>query len=119
MIENMTPLSIVTDFIGYVNQGDTEKVNALISKDVVFTDIQGRVYEEPEFMENYLKAYPKYNIHIRNILRGGKGVAVVGYTSGSHVDPEIEKNEVLVWTVEVKEGQITYWRIYSTEGYAN
>jgi hypothetical protein len=117
-MENFSPLSVVTNFIGYVNQGNIEKVNAYISKDIIFTDIQGRVYAEPEFMENYLKAYPNYKIHIRNVLQGGEGVAIVGYTSGSHVTPEIEEDEVLVWTVELREGLITEWRIYSTEGYA-
>ena len=117
-MKNMSALSIITDFIRCVNQRDIEKVNSYISPEIVFTDIQGRVYSEPGFMENYLRAYPNYKIHINNILRGGGGVAVVGYTTGSHVSPDIEENELIVWTVEVRHGLITEWRIYSTEGYA-
>jgi len=70
-------------------------------------------------MENYLKAFPKYKIHVQNILQGGGGEAILGSTTGSHVPPEIEKNEILVWTVEVRDGLITEWRIYSTERYAD
>jgi hypothetical protein len=117
-MENISSLSIVMDFIECVNQGDLEKVNLFISPKVTFTDIQGRVYFEPEFMENYLKAYPNYKIHVENALRGGSRVAVVGHTTGSHVPPDVEENEVLVWTVEIKDGLITEWRIFSSERYA-
>ncbi len=112
--DDNSPLSIVKTFIEWVNRGDIGKVNSFISPDIVFTDIEGRVYREPEFMENYLKAYPAYRIHADRILRGGDGAAVVGSTSGSHVPPDVEENEVLVWTAEVRGGLITEWRIYST-----
>jgi hypothetical protein len=118
-MEDLSPLAIVTDFIECINQGDLQKVNSYISTEVIFTDIQGRVYLEPEFMEEYLKTYPNYKIHVKNILRGGDGVAIVGYTTGSHVNAEIEEDEVLVWTVEMRDSLITEWRIYSTERYAN
>jgi hypothetical protein len=67
-MEDQTPLSIVTEFIECVNQGDIEKINAHLSPEVIFPDIQGRVYIEHEFMENYLKAFPNYKIHVQNIL---------------------------------------------------
>jgi hypothetical protein len=119
VMENKSPQTIVTDFIEFVNKGDIEKFNSYISDDIVFTDIQGRVYLEPEFMENYLKAYPDYKIHIKHILQGGEGVAIIGFTSGSHVSPDMEENEILVWIAEVKNDLITTWRIYSTEGYTS
>jgi hypothetical protein len=118
-MKNTSPDTLVTDFIAYVNQGDLEKVNTYLSPEIKFTDIQGRVYYEPEFMENYLKAFSKYKIHIHHVLRGGDGVAVIGHTSGSHVAPDIEENEVLVWTAEMEDGLIAEWRIYSTERYAD
>jgi hypothetical protein len=101
-----------------VNNRDVDGLNSYISDKIVFTDIQGRVYYEPEFMENYIRAYPDYRIHVDRVLEGGEGVAVIGFTSGSHVSPEIEENEVLVWTADVRQDLIVSWRIYSTEGYA-
>ena len=118
-MENKSPLTVVRDFIEDVNHRDLGKVNSCVSNEIKFTDIQGRVYIEPEFMENYLKAYPDYKIHSKHFLQGGDGVAIVGLTSGSHVPQEVEENEVLVWTAEVKGNLITEWRIYSTEKYAS
>jgi hypothetical protein len=112
-------MTVIMEFIECVNNGQINKLNSYISDEIIFTDIQGRMYQEPEFMENYLKAYPNYKIHIKHVLQGGEGVAVIGYTSGSHVSPEIETNEVLVWTAEVKNGLITIWRIYATQGYTS
>ncbi|MFN2187519.1 MAG: hypothetical protein ACK2T3_02020 [Candidatus Promineifilaceae bacterium] len=95
-MENKSPLTVVREFIESVNQGDLGKVNSCISDEVKFTDIQSRVYIEPEFMENYLKAYPSYKIHAKQYLQGGNGIAVIGATSGSHVLQEVEEYEVLV-----------------------
>jgi len=58
-------------------------------------------------MENYLKTFPNYTIPVQNILQGGGGVAIFGSTTGSHLPAEIEKNEILMWTVEVRDGLIT------------
>jgi hypothetical protein len=94
-------------------------MNSLISENIIFTDIQGRVYREHGFMEEYLNNFPNYQIHVHSALQGGKGVALVGHTTGSHVSPEIEESEILVWTVEIDSGKITEWRIYATDRYAN
>jgi hypothetical protein len=114
-----TPIPLVHKFIEYVNSGNIERMNTLISKDVIFTDIQGQVFHEHGFMEDYLKNYPSYQIHIHYALQSGNGVAITGHTTGSHVAAEIEESEVLVWTVEINSGKITEWRIYATDEYAN
>lgn len=118
-MDNKSPRTVVTEFIECVNNGDVRGLNSHISDGIVFTDIQGRVYLEPEFMENYVKAYPNYRIHVQHILQGGDGVAVIGSTSGSHVSPGIEENEILIWTADIKKDLISTWRIYSTEGFAS
>jgi hypothetical protein len=45
----------------------------------------------------------------------GNGVAIIGKTSGSHVGPEVEEREILVWTAEVQDGLISEWRIYKAD----
>ena len=117
-MDNPTPVSLVRRFVGYVNAGDQDGVNALIAEDVLFTDIQGEVYQEKDFMANYMVNFPDYKIHINHVLQGGDGVAIVGQTSGSHVSPEIEENEILVWIMELRGGLIAEWRVYADEGYA-
>lgn len=111
-------LSIVLRFIEVVNKKHLDEIATFVSDDIVFTDIQGRVYQEKDFMENYLAAFPDYEIHVHHALQGGNGVALFGKTSGSHIPPEIEEKEWLVWTAEIKGGLIAEWRIYSTEAYA-
>ena len=115
---DVTARSIVLRFVDYVNSGDLEGIESLLSDEVVFTDSQGRVYQEKGFMTSYLHNFPDYKILIRQALHGGEGVALIGQTSGSHVAPEIEQRETLVWTAEVRAGLIAEWRIYSDEAYA-
>jgi hypothetical protein len=117
-MSDLSPRSVVLHFIEVVNQGHLDGIASFMSVDVVFTDILGRVYQEKDFMENYLLAFPEYKIHVHQALQGGNGVAIFGKTSGSHVSPEIEEQEWLVWTAEIEDGLISRWRIYSSEGYA-
>jgi len=117
-MKGLSPRTIIQRFVEHVNQGNIEGVNSLVSPDIVFTDIAGRVYREQEFMENYMREFPNYKIHVDHLFQGGDGVAIVGHTTGSHVPADIEEKEVLVWTAEVTDGLISEWRIYSGEEYA-
>ena len=117
-MSDLSPCSIVFEFVGYVNEGDLEGIASLISEDVKFTDIQGRGYREKGFMAGYLSQFPDYKIHVHHALQGGNGVAIIGQTTGSHVPPEVEEREILVWTAEIRDGLISEWRIYSGDEYA-
>ena len=77
----------------------------VISEDVVFTDYHGDEYQEKDFMANYLIRYPEYKIHIDHLLQGGSGVAFIGQTSGSHIEPDIEVEEILIWTAEIEDAR--------------
>jgi len=109
---------IVREFVDYANAGERELVDSLVVEDIKFTDIAGDVYIEKEFMSSYLKAYPNYKIDIQQMFRGGSGVAFSGKTRGSHVPAEIEFEETLIWTAEVRDGLISEWRIYLDEDHA-
>ena len=117
-MSDLSPRSTVLRFIGCVNTGDLEGIASLIAEDVKFTDIQGDVYWERGFMANYLSEFPNYKIHVHHALQGGNGVAIIGKTSGSHVAPEVEEKEILVWTAEIRAGLISEWRIYADDGFA-
>jgi ketosteroid isomerase-like protein len=117
-VAESSPRATVLRFIEYLNEGDRSGIASLISEDLKFTDIRGRVYMEKGFMAGYLAEFPNYKIHVRHALRGGDGVAIIGQTTGSHVPSEIEDRETLVWTAEVKDGLISQWRVYSGEEYA-
>lgn len=117
-MDDFSPSSIVLRFVECVNEGDLEGIALLISEGVKFTDIRGRVYREKGFMAGYLAEFPNYKIHVHHALQGGNGVAIIGKTTGSHVPPEIEEKETLVWTAEIQDGLISEWRIYSDSEYA-
>lgn len=117
-MSDLSPRSIVLELIGYVNAGDLEGIASLIAEDVVFTDIGGSVYQEEGFMAGYLALFPDYQIHVHHALQDGNGVAIIGKTTGSHVAPEIEEKEILVWTAEIRDGLISEWRIYADDEYA-
>jgi len=70
-------------------------------------------------MERYLEQFPNYKIHAHKFLQGGNGAAIIGKTSGSHIPPEIEEKETLLWIAEIQDGLISEWRIYSDEEYAH
>lgn len=118
-MSDISPCSIVRRFVGYINEGNLEGIASLIAQDIKFTDIRGRVFHEPGFMAGYLAEFPDYKIHARHVLEGGNGAAIVGKTTGSHVPPNIEEKETLVWTAEIRDGMITEWRIYSDKEYAD
>jgi hypothetical protein len=117
-MSNVSPRSVVLQIIEMINQGNLQGITSFVSEKVVFTDILGRVYQEKDFMENYLLAFPEYKIRVHHALQGGNGVAILGKTSGSHVPSQVEEHEWLVWTAELEDGLISMWRIYSSEGYA-
>ena len=114
-MDEPTTRSIVLRYIDAVNAGDLAGIASLTAENVKFTDYEGDVYWEKDFMHGYLKEFPEYKIHVRHALEGGNGLAIIGKTSGSHVGPEVEEREILVWTAEVRDGLISEWRIYKAE----
>ncbi len=40
-------------------------------------------------------------------------MAIIGKTTGSHVPPEVEEKENVLWTAEIRNGLVAEWRIYS------
>ena len=117
MMMGSSAIDLVLRYIGYVNAGNREAVYALTHGEVRFIDIQGVSYQEREFMTNYMEAFPEYRIHVQTALHSGNSVALIGTTSGSHVPPEIEKGETLVWIAEASGGRISHWRIYARNSY--
>ncbi len=117
-MEDLSPGAVVTRFIACLNNRALAGMKAHVSQEMALPDIRGGVYHEPGFMENYLDQFPRYKILADRILEGAQGAAVIGRTSGSHVHPEVEAGEILVWTTEVRKGLITSWRIYAGDAYS-
>ncbi|HOP08730.1 MAG TPA: nuclear transport factor 2 family protein [Candidatus Methanofastidiosa archaeon] len=109
--------SVALKYVEAINNGDSESLVALQAEDFTFIDVDGVLSQGKINWKGYFSAYPKYKIHILKVLTGGNGVAIIGKTTGSHVPPEIEEKETVIWTAEIRDGLIVEWRIYTDARY--
>ncbi len=105
--------SVALKFVETINAGDPEKLISLQTEDFTFTDMSGNTERGRQGWHDYFSDFPEYKIHVKNIFTGGNGVAIIGRTTGSHVLPEIEKKETVLWTAEILNGLVSQWRIYT------
>ena len=105
--------SIALRFVETINAGDSESLTTLQTEDFTLIDYEGEVSKGRFGWTDYFTAYPNYKIHVNHIITSGNGVAILGRTTGSHVAPEIEDEETILWTAEVREGRVAEWRLYS------
>ena len=105
--------SVAFKFVEIINDGDSEALIKLQTEDFVLIDMAGDVYRGRDGWQDYFSAYPKYKIHMQQVLTSGNGVAIIGKTTGSHVPPEVEEKETVLWTAEIRDELVAEWRIYS------
>ncbi len=108
-----TPKSVALKFVGIINSGDSEELIKLQTEDFTFIDMAGDVTHGRDGWPSYFSSYPKYKIHVQHVLTSGNGVAIICKTTGSHVPPEVEEHENVLWTAEIQGGLVAEWRIYS------
>jgi hypothetical protein len=105
--------SVALKFVEIINAGDSEALIKLQTEDFTLIDMAGEVYRGRDGWQDYFSAYPKYKIHVQHVLTSGDGVAIIGKTTGSHVPPEVEEKETVLWTAEIRDNLVSEWRIYS------
>jgi limonene-1,2-epoxide hydrolase len=105
--------SVALKFVEAINNGDAKALIKLQTEDFTLVDAEGGVFRGRDGWEGYFADYPEYKIHIKNILTGGNGVAIIGKTTGSQVSPEIEEKETVLWTAEIRDGLVAEWRLYT------
>lgn len=105
--------SVALKFVEVINAGDSEELVKLQTEDFALIDMAGKVFRGRDGWQGYFSDYPKYKIHVQHVLMGGDGVAIIGKTTGSHVPPEVEEHEMVLWTAEIRDGLVAEWRIYS------
>lgn len=107
------PETVALKFVKIINAGDSQTLIKLQTEDFTFIDMAGDVYRGRDGWQDYFSAYPEYRIHVKHVLTSGKGVAIIGKTTGSQVPPAIEEKETVLWTAEIRNGFVAKWRIYS------
>ena len=105
--------SVALKFVEVINAGDSEALVKLQTEDFALIDMAGDIYRGRDGWQDYFSAYPKYRIHVQHVLMSGDGVAIIGKTTGSHVPPEVEEHEMVLWIAEIQDGLVAEWRIYS------
>lgn len=105
--------SVALGFVECINTGDPKALMAHQTEDFAFIDMSGEVTWGRQGWEDYFTSYPDYRIHVERVLIGGEGVAIIGRTTGSHIPPEIEEQETVLWTAEIRGGLVAEWRIYT------
>ncbi|MGC1121576.1 MAG: nuclear transport factor 2 family protein [Candidatus Methanofastidiosia archaeon] len=112
-IDAVTLKIVALEFVEAINSGDPERLIALQTEDFAFIDMSGDIEHGQQGWSDYFSAHPEYRIHVQQVLIGGKGVAIIGRTSGSHVPPDVEAEETVLWTAEIRNGLVSEWRIYT------
>ncbi|GAB4337807.1 MAG: hypothetical protein Kow0010_25990 [Dehalococcoidia bacterium] len=113
----MPPVAAVLSSIDCINRGDLSGLVALMTDDhrlevLDEAPVAGREANEQAW-HGYFSAFPEYVIYPWRIAERGPEVAVLGTTTGSHLDlpDETEKALAVIWVAEVHEGRLRRWRI--------
>ncbi|UCC33226.1 MAG: nuclear transport factor 2 family protein [Candidatus Bathyarchaeota archaeon] len=108
-----TPRSVALKFVEVINSANSEALIKLQTEDFTLVDMAGDVFRGRDGWQSYFSAYPKYKIHVQHVLMSGDDVAIIGKTTDSHVPPEVEEHELVLWTAAIRDGLVAEWRIYS------
>jgi uncharacterized protein (TIGR02246 family) len=108
---------VVLEFVERINRRDAGGLAELMTEGFTFVDYAGDVErgrdQLRESFAEYFRLYPEYLIHVDEVLRSGKDIAILGTTTGSHVASEEEAGETVLWVAEVEGGLVASWRIYA------
>ena len=105
--------AVTLRFIECINRGDSEGLKALQTENFSLIDMGGDAFVGRDGWEGYFTDYPDYKIHVEKILFCGNDVAIIGKTTGSHVEPKVEVLETVLWLADIKDGHVAKWQIYS------
>ena len=114
----LPPVAAVISFIDHINRGDVQGFGALMTDDhelAIFDEdpLPGRTANMTAWA-GYTAAYPHYVIYPRTITEPQPGhVAVLGHTSGSHLEltDEEERKLSVIWLAQVTDGRLRCWRL--------
>ena len=113
----LPPIAVAIRFIDCINRGDIDGLERLMTDDhrlVVFDEapVEGREANARAW-RGYVAAFPNYVIHPTRLSERGRVVAILGSTTGSHLDlPDTEElKQTLIWIAEVSGGLVETWTL--------
>jgi ketosteroid isomerase-like protein len=117
MADALPPVALAVSFIEQINRRDLDALAALMSD-----DHRLEVFDEPplagkdanvDAWRGYFDAYPSYVIYPHHIAARDGCVAVVGHTTGSHLQlsDDEERAMTLIWLADTADGLVTRWQL--------
>ena len=110
-------VAVVREFIARINAADVDGLGALMTTDhslEVFDEapLVGRD-ENIEAWHGYATSFPTYHIYEHAVGGRDQWVAVVGHTTGSHLQlpAEEEEQHTLIWVADVVDSHVHTWRL--------
>jgi ketosteroid isomerase-like protein len=111
------PIAVAISFIDCINRLDLAGLGALMAESYTFT-----VFDEPpeygrargiEGWRGYMSAFPRYVIHPREFAVDGGRVAILGTTTGSHLElPDEEEMQLtLIWLADIDDDKVAAWTL--------
>jgi predicted SnoaL-like aldol condensation-catalyzing enzyme len=109
------PQAVVLAFIERINEGDADRLAELMTEGFAFIDHDGTAERPREVMRenfrSYFESFPDYRIHVSRVVAAGDVVVLIGRTTGSHVPPEVEAEETVVWAAWTEGERVREWHI--------
>jgi hypothetical protein len=113
----LPPTAAVLSFIDCINRGDVDGLGELMSDDHALTVLDeaplvGRA-ANIDAWRGYFTSFPTYVIYPSAMAEADATVAVLGTTTGSHLDlpDEDERRITVIWVAGVAEGVVSSWQI--------
>jgi len=118
-MSSVSPVDLVFMFVERINRQDLEGLVDLMSVDHTFISLDGTIdydnrLEAEKAWREYFENFPEYMVHLCEAYPSMGGAAVVGRTTGSHLQlPRMEEfPPTLIWAAKIGEDQIKEWRIF-------
>jgi ketosteroid isomerase-like protein len=113
----LPPVAAVVSFIDCINRGDVEGLGRLMTEDHAL-----RVFDEEPLLgrqanvsawHGYVESFSDYVVYPQRIAEQVGVVAVLGWTTGSHLGlpDEEERRQTLIWVAEVVDGLLRSWTL--------
>lgn len=113
----LNDVTVVREFIARINAGDVDGLGRLMAPDhslEVFDEapLVGRD-ANIDAWRGYASSWPRYRIYEEAIGGRERWVAVLGHTTGSHLElPDEEEAALrLIWVADVVDGLVRTWRL--------
>jgi hypothetical protein len=113
----LPPTAVAIAFIDCINRNNLQGLTALMAD-----GHRLEMFDDPPVVgrdaniiawRGYMTSFPHYVIHPHRIHASGDTVAILGHTTGSHLDlpDDEEAQELLIWVAEIRHAVVTRWSL--------